>query len=91
MHLIDDIASTNLTSTVGSKMHGFQIFTNTEMLAPPPPPPPPPPPTVAWGMGMALVICYHGYNLTGLYPSPKSFWSCTHVNNCQNYTLYQST
>ena len=26
--------------------------------------------------------------LTGFYPSPKSFWSCIHVNNCQNYTLY---
>ena len=26
--------------------------------------------------------------LTGFYPSPKSFWSCTHVNSCQKYTLY---
>ena len=26
--------------------------------------------------------------LTGFYPSPKSFWSCTHVNSCQYYTLY---
>ena len=26
--------------------------------------------------------------ITGFYPSPKSFWSCTHVNSCQNYTLY---
>ena len=26
--------------------------------------------------------------VTGFYPSPKSFWSCTHVNSCQNYTLY---
>ena len=25
---------------------------------------------------------------TGLYPSPKSFWSSTHVNSYQNYTLY---
>ena len=22
------------------------------------------------------------------YPSPKSFWSFTHVNSCQSYTLY---
>ena len=21
-------------------------------------------------------------NITGFYPSPKSFWSCTHVNSC---------
>ena len=28
--------------------------------------------------------------LTGFYPSPKSFWSCTHVNSCQKYTLYIS-
>ena len=27
-------------------------------------------------------------NLTGFYPSPKSFWSCTHVNSCQKYALY---
>ena len=26
--------------------------------------------------------------LTGFYPSPKSFWSCTHVNSCQKYALY---
>ena len=26
--------------------------------------------------------------LTGFYPSPKSFWSCTQVNICQNYILY---
>ena len=26
--------------------------------------------------------------LTGFYPSPKSFWSCTHVNSCQKYILY---
>ena len=26
--------------------------------------------------------------LTGFYPSTKSFWSCTHVNSCQNYILY---
>ena len=26
--------------------------------------------------------------ITGFYPSPKSFWSCTHVNSCQYYTLY---
>ena len=26
--------------------------------------------------------------LTGFYPSPKSFWSCTHVNSCKKYTLY---
>ena len=24
----------------------------------------------------------------GFYPSPRSFWSCTHVNSCQQYTLY---
>ena len=23
--------------------------------------------------------------------SSKSFWSCTHVNSCQNYRLYHST
>ena len=21
----------------------------------------------------------------------ESFWSCTHVNSCQQYTIYQST
>ena len=26
--------------------------------------------------------------LTGFYQSPKSFWSCTHVNSCQKYILY---
>ena len=26
--------------------------------------------------------------VTGFYPSPKSFWSCTHVNSCQKYILY---
>ena len=26
--------------------------------------------------------------ITGFYPSPKPFWSCTHVNSCQKYTLY---
>ena len=26
--------------------------------------------------------------ITGFYPSPKSFWSCTHVNSCQSYTSY---
>ena len=26
--------------------------------------------------------------VTGFYPSPKSFWSCTHVNSYQNHTLY---
>ena len=26
--------------------------------------------------------------LTRFYPSPKSFWSCTHVNSCQKYKLY---
>ena len=26
--------------------------------------------------------------ITGFYPSPKSFWSCTHVNSCQKYLLY---
>ena len=25
--------------------------------------------------------------LTGFYPSPKSFWSCTHVNSCSKYIL----
>ena len=29
-----------------------------------------------------------GRFLTGFYPSPKSFWSCTHVNICQKYKLY---
>ena len=28
------------------------------------------------------------YTITGFYPSPKSFWSSTHVNSYQNYTLY---
>ena len=27
-------------------------------------------------------------SITGFYPSPKSFWSCTHVNSCQKYALY---
>ena len=27
-------------------------------------------------------------DLAGFYPSPKSFWSCTHVNSCQYYILY---
>ena len=31
-------------------------------------------------------MAYH--SLTGFYPSPKSFWSCTHVKSCQKYTLY---
>ena len=26
--------------------------------------------------------------ITGFYPSPKSFWSCTQQNSYQNYTLY---
>ena len=26
--------------------------------------------------------------VTGFYPSPKAFWSCTHVNSSQNYTIY---
>ena len=26
--------------------------------------------------------------LIGFYPSPKFFWSCTHVNSCQNYIFY---
>ena len=26
--------------------------------------------------------------ITGLYPTSKSFWSCTHVNICHKYTLY---
>ena len=26
--------------------------------------------------------------VTGFYPSPISFWSCTHMNSCQNYTLH---
>ena len=30
--------------------------------------------------------CYN--EITGFYPSPKSFWSCTHVNSYQNHTLY---
>ena len=25
--------------------------------------------------------------LTGFYPSPKSFWSCTHANSCSKYIL----
>ena len=29
--------------------------------------------------------------ITGFYPSPKSFWSCTHVNSSQKlHTIYQS-
>ena len=28
----------------------------------------------------SAVVC-----LTGFYPSPKSFWSCNHVNSGQNY------
>ena len=28
--------------------------------------------------------------LTGFYPSPKSFCSCTHANSCQYYTFYVS-
>ena len=31
----------------------------------------------------SAVVC-----LTGFYPSPKSFWSCNHVNSGQNYILY---
>ena len=27
-------------------------------------------------------------DITGSCLSQKSFWSCTHVNSCQNYTLY---
>ena len=28
-------------------------------------------------------------DITGFYPKfQKSFWSCTHVNSCQNYTVY---
>ena len=27
-------------------------------------------------------------NVTEFYPSPKSFWSCTHVNSSQKYILY---
>ena len=26
--------------------------------------------------------------VSGFYPSPKSFWSCTHVDSYHNYTLY---
>ena len=26
--------------------------------------------------------------VTGFYSSPKSFWSCIHVNSSQNYALY---
>ena len=33
-----------------------------------------------------LTICK--FPLRGFYPSPKSFWSCTHVNSYPNYTLY---
>ena len=30
--------------------------------------------------------------VTGFHPSPKSFWSCTHVNSCSIlYFIYQST
>ena len=28
--------------------------------------------------------------VTGFYPSPKSFWSCNHVNSCQNHILYNN-
>ena len=42
-----------------------------------------------------VLILEQGYimiapHVPGFYPSPKSFWSCTHVNSCQNYrsTLY---
>ena len=30
----------------------------------------------------------HSTTSNRIYPSPKSFWSCTHVNSRQNYTLY---
>ena len=41
-------------------------------------------------MYLDLVIYFLGVFVfvTGFYPSPKSFWSCTHVNRCQNYILY---
>ena len=32
------------------------------------------------------------WGVTGFYPSPKSFWSCAHVNSCQKlHYIYQST
>ena len=37
---------------------------------------------------MSELHLYMDLTLTGFYPSPKSFWSCTHVNSCPNYTLY---
>ena len=37
---------------------------------------------------MKYVIFTLQERITGFYPSPKSFWSCTHVNSCQKYTLY---
>ena len=38
--------------------------------------------------GTMLCLTHMCSFLAGLYPSPKSFWSCTHVNSCQNYILY---
>ena len=35
-----------------------------------------------------VVLVYCCLLSTGFYPSPKSFWSCTHVNSYQNYTLH---
>ena len=31
---------------------------------------------------------YGNVQVTGFYPSPKIFWSCTHVNSCSKYMLY---
>ena len=37
-----------------------------------------------------ITFTYAALNVTGFYPSPKSFWSCTHVNSYQEYTLYSN-
>ena len=43
------------------------------------------------GVGTLLYLTKHrivqNHELTGFYPSPKSFWSCTHVNSCQSDIL----
>ena len=33
-------------------------------------------------------LCGVHHALTGFCTSPKSFWSCTHVNSCQQYKLH---
>ena len=37
---------------------------------------------------LCIDLIYHVLIITGFYPSPKSFWSCTHVNSFQKYALY---